>query len=142
LRIKEMRDIKFRQRIKGIKFKETTLPDSWHYWGYDIDGREFIGPIGKVEWDDRPSYMYTGLQDCKGKEVWEGDICKCNHPDDRGYHLGHIIFNDEMSAFMLQRDLTLYGDILLCEFDKIEVIGNIYENRSLLNENSEPLEAS
>lgn len=66
------RPIKFRQAIKA----SGQLPFRWHYWGY-LEGNEFptdfTMPLGKTEWDDRPSYQYTERHDLNGVEIYEGD---------------------------------------------------------------------
>uniref|UniRef100_A0A6M3J271 Putative YopX protein n=1 Tax=viral metagenome TaxID=1070528 RepID=A0A6M3J271_9ZZZZ len=116
-----MRELKFRQRIKGTRGR----PDYWKFWGYLTDGY-FELSMSSVEWDDRLSYQFTGLHDCEGTEIYEGDKCDANHPD--GLFEGYIIYDDEQACFMLRTEIC--ADIYLYEFDEIKIIGNIYEHRT------------
>lgn len=73
--------------------------------------------------------QYTGLKDRNGKEIYEGDIVKCN-----GFPISEIVF-------MEGRFIPVYSDgsydaweinSLNSVTNNIEVIGNIFENKYLL----------
>ena len=75
-------------------------------------------------------YMaYTGLKDKNGKEIYEGDIVK--HATDEGVY--KVIFED--GGFYV-KNLFEYDFQTINEYP-LEVIGNIYENPELLEEESE-----
>ena len=128
-----MREIKFRQRIQTNSTLETKchLKAYWHYWGYFIDEREFVGPIGIVEWDKRESQQYTGLQDKNGKEIYEGDILKSG--------VKPWVVKKITACFMMiqQRPTRLITRVERFIHEEVEIIGNIYENPELL-ENPRP----
>ena len=119
-----MREIKFRQPIfLAGKFYQ------WHYWGFIEDS--FIGAIhdkGKVSAGD--SYQYTGLHDRNGKEIYEGDIVNC--------HLSEL--EDCPAVDLSRQSITfkngsyLVGRWYLIFCSQFEVIGNIYENSELLQQ--------
>ena len=106
-----------------------------------------VGPYGVCDyvsgWDEGEFNLgnyshiipiqYTGLRDCKGVEIYEGDIVKCDYGED-----GVVTFNDNnfagIPAFhVCDKDGHSveyhYGQ----KADKnCEVVGNIYENPELL----------
>ncbi len=122
-----MREVKFRQRIKWVTTKDVHIPekDYWHYWG--VIDRRFITPLSIAEFDDRPSYQYTGRKDKTGKEIWEGSKTLWPVTSDRTYD---IVYED---AYFWASSKT--SMVPLHEIDtegKLEIIGSIHENPELL----------
>ena len=87
--------------------------------------------------------QYTGLHDKNGKEIYEGDIIEFSYDMfvgnfDTFIAKGKIVFED--GAFyveIFENERTTEGEAYLLysiNLDTIEVIGNIYENKELLNE--------
>ena len=75
--------------------------------------------------------QYTGLKDCRGKEIYEGDIVSTKYSDTNHVvkYFGYNFYADGFynSAFDCPGDL--FSE---CDDEDIEVIGNIYENPELL----------
>ena len=111
-----MREIKFRAWDK--KRKEWMALVNTHIDMLGLIHWEFAGTIELIEnQDDVVLMQYTGLKDCNGVEIYEGDIVDAV--------LGiHIIRNFIEDTYFLK---TTMGDAA-------EVIGNIYENPELLND--------
>lgn len=120
-----MREILFRAKRK--------LDDKWIYGNIEIEPRRTMMHYYNEEavWVETGVFLetvgqYTGLQDKNGKKIFEGDICK--HISDYSgntvisvvtYTDGHFLaLVNEHSGFELS--------------EKLEVIGNIYDNPELL----------
>lgn len=74
---------------------------------------------------------FTGLKDKNGKEIYEGDIIKFEYQDE--ISIRKIVFRD--GYFGLYRGENLRHAILEPYKNMCVIIGNIFENPELLNEN-------
>ena len=73
--------------------------------------------------------QYTGLHDKNGKEIYEGDIVKSFFVDTD--EAGNEIYKYYIIEVKYDEILCSYK---IDKFMNLEVIGNIYENKELLNE--------
>ncbi|MMZ58247.1 YopX protein [compost metagenome] len=123
---------------RPIKFR------AWDVFAKEMDYEVTIDPDGKVaafnpldgqyvrgfSEDEKVLMQYTGLKDRNGKEIYEGDILR----DDRG--IGEVEWVQEHCAYMIfTKEPSFYYHM---ESDGVlkntEIIGNIYENTSLLED--------
>lgn len=119
------REIKFRAWDKRKKemFYDWCIDPDGGWFGDFGDGSEDIAlkyyKNGKIE-----VMQYTGLKDANGKEIYEGDIIRVN-----GRNM-EVFFKDGYFGWGQEHDgkysFDPFGD------EKIEVIGNIYENPELI----------
>ncbi|WNF07246.1 YopX family protein [Brevibacillus borstelensis] len=126
------------QAGREIKFRALGVDGDLHYFDiYDIvsppdeDGvfyvRSNLGiPIAVEEGTEQ---QFTGLRDKNGKEIYEGDIVDLrDHPFE-----GSMKINGVYEVGYNERMELCCGSLLLHrEIPYITVIGNIYENRDLL----------
>ena len=81
--------------------------------------------------------QFTGLCDKNGKRIWENDVVwlVCDGKE----HIYQIVWDNSELDFKATKGEENYGtnyEYLLC-CDEIEVIGNIFDNKELLQEESE-----
>ena len=121
-----MREIKFRAWIKEVdEIREVEYINFWkkiisfpnkfckeYYLNADFDEIELI--------------EYTGLKDMKGKEIYEGDIL---FETFREEYFKVVFENGSFRAEVNEYSLDLEDYANICE-----VVGNIYENPELIEE--------
>lgn len=117
-----MRDIRFRAWHKEEK--------KMYHWGsgviwidhqlnvYSLANRVFPAEVIEL-------MQFTGLKDYNDKEIYEGDIVRCQYAEDRGPR-----FVDVVEWSNCEFKIGTYG---LGEIEAEEIIGNIYEDPEIIN---------
>ena len=112
-------------KIENIKFKAKRLDNGeWiegeisHFentiWIVPIDNELFS--LGCAEVDPDTICMFTGLTDCDGNEIWEGDAL-LNTNSGSQYT---VMYSDYGGAFFIRKKGTVNDDIYLFELSDVD----------------------
>lgn len=133
-----MREIKFRAWDKKEKKMYYDVQNTYDFM--INNGGCFEESFKDVlEYDNYVVMQYTNCYDINGKEIYEGDIIRLEGVDDREIgstweHIGKILYK-RGAFFVCYFDYYADGDEeLICDA-QVEfgtVIGNVYENKELL----------
>ncbi len=107
------REIKFRawdktmKKMSYPKLWDNSMPSNWEHW-FELQ-------------------QFTGKKDCKGKEVYEGDIVEFDIREWGGDDNIHVVsWNDRDSEWC-------FGGGSASDMEWRTVIGNIYETPEILS---------
>ncbi len=126
---------------REILFKAKRIDNGeWVYGNYaftDTNGEQhfiFQNKAFEHEVDKDTICQYTGMDDNNGNKIWENDIVECKSLD---YHFqSQIEWDSSCCGFMFQdtkNSAVGLDAISVCGcYRKFEIIGNIFDNKELL----------
>ena len=127
-------------KIENIKFKAKCLDGKGWVEGslirstagikeraYIVDSFSSMSDYSVIGVDPSTVCQFTGLKDCEGNEVWEGDVL-LNTNSGSQYT---VMYSDYGSAFFIRKNKTVNDDMYLFELSDVDkciaffkVIGN------------------
>jgi hypothetical protein len=121
------RILKFRAWDKLAK--QFTYPDKGYQGHYVLTlNGQFHNLQNGSGGDEYVVQQWTGLNDYENNNIYEGDIVR--------YELDGTVYTQTVrwrNNFWEMEDARLYGTPLITNLPNFEVIGNIFENSELLN---------
>ena len=113
--------------LKGIDFENETVVLKKFYWedGFPVEEEVFEVEIGNAI-----LMQSTGLKDKNGKEIFEGDIVKMAK-DVYSEPTHYEVVKHRGGAYRLES--KQHGCELWLRHTDCELVGNIYENKELLD---------
>jgi uncharacterized phage protein (TIGR01671 family) len=130
----KQREIKFRGFGTWADCRRWVYGDLLHYTDGTVEIVEEKTQIRSFNYTVDPESVgeFTGLLDKNGKEIYEGDILKST------YRSGEVKFGE---CYINYQEYSAYGfytndeyQEIIIEGGRFEIIGNIYENPELLNQ--------
>jgi uncharacterized phage protein (TIGR01671 family) len=130
-------DVQLNKMFDGDQIEESKTIKT--YLSY---GQLTIGCFPKFkDYYELIPLQFTGKKDKKGKEIYEGDVCKCRYykHSEKDLYLTQKVVFEHASFFVVVGDLKpdleteTYTNCPLSWVNEIEIIGNIYENPELIN---------
>lgn len=114
---------KFRYNLNN-KIYDVSAIDLSHSRGeiVSLDGMETL--ICKLDLDNLT--QCTGLKDKNNKLIYEKDIIKCSYCNEAA--IGVVEWDSESMQFVLKVKEDFYSFSPKTILEKIEILGNIYEN--------------
>lgn len=124
--------------MREIKFRGFSICNCWIYGYLDkinhnftISDNESFGHIV----DPKSIGQYTGIKDIEGKEIYEGDIVRKEFTEqylEDKVLVGEVKMIEGMWVVVNEKEKV--AEPLWSETDMNYVIGNIYENKELLED--------
>ena len=131
-----MREIKFRAWLKeDEKMANVETMDFTDKSIQYLKRSEIINAyiLRRESFDDVELMQYTGLKDKNGKEIYEGDILFF-----RDENMKYIVVWQDAAFIIKSIEIRKYSEKMYWLDDTeicCEIVGNIYENKKLLEEN-------
>lgn len=119
--------------MREILFRGKTSKGEWVYGDLEHNGKNTPKWVDGKEIIPETVGQFTGLPDKNGKKIFEGDIVKENDIYHKGElqikgNIWRVVFADGL-FFGNFKDISVY----LQSLDGMEVIGNIIDNKELLD---------
>lgn len=128
--------------VEGYLISDEKEPDKMYIgylWGVE---NGTVHDIDVAEVDPDTICQYTGLTDKSGNKIFDGDVVKdsagvCGEVKFGLYEAGFSIPDTNQGFYIKFPEESLYRKELGYWENKVVVIGNVYDNSELLEEESE-----
>lgn len=132
-----------RKRMFYVTLDDITVSDSGLWYGDKEDQEEKWYQHEDGEWypityffdESWVAMPFTGFVDDNGKDIYERDIVKVTDLAKNESYYGVVVYSPKYTAFIVKgKYVTAILGWHLHPYYKIEVVGNVFENRELIKE--------
>ena len=125
--------------MREIKFRGRDKYKHWHYGGlYINDDAKYAAILNNrwtnIEVDYKTVGQFTGLLDCDGREIYEGDVVRYENC------ICLVVYNStRFASFALRKDGWAFDHYFgeAFEASECQVIGNVHDSPELLEADHE-----
>lgn len=133
--------------MREIKFRGRDTDGNWHYGDllrYVRDSYDMIIPVGHANSDDlyddvvcvdyETVGQFTGLHDCEGQEIYEGDVLEYKtwaETGERYVTMGEVRYVQDRFLVVGPKDIVVQGLFSVAHepaLSDVLVVGNVYDN--------------
>lgn len=130
---------------RKIAFRGKNIhTGEWLYGDYHRKGKthyitkpgQYLREYAPIEFivDGKTICQFTGLLDKNGKKIYEGDIVRYYDDIEDELVSSHVIYHKESCSFCAAPTKHCGDYIGICAQWQFEVIGNIFDNPSLISD--------
>lgn len=78
--------------------------------------------------------QYIGIKDVNSNRIYEKDIVRITTTQTGETRIGEVIYYDDNACYLVETTKEEYFMFMSQDIKSVEVLGNIHENKELLNE--------
>lgn len=133
-----MRNIKYKAYIreydKIVNVEQLELLPSGEVQSIVITDEELAEEPYRFTRGQFEPMEFIGLCDSKGIEIYTGNIVKIVTTQTNEKRIGEVIYYKGNAMYLVETTMEDYFTFMSSDIKSVEVLGNIYESKELLNE--------
>lgn len=133
-----MREIKYKAYLRDyrkiVDVEILELLPNGEVQSIVITDEELVEEVYRVTKGQFELMEFIGLCDSKGIEIYTGNIVRVVTTQTNEKRIGEVIYYTGNAMYLVETPMEDYFTFMSEDIKSVEVIGNIYENKELLDE--------